>query len=759
MQTTVQGPTDSKESKCFFYINNPPRHGKSLLLDQLFAGDHGLLEQPHVCVLSLTYNAATGIHPEELATVEGALMGFFIRVIDSLAVQALGGIDDLLKDNPFAATAEPIWPQICNAPDKFFRWLIGIPMTHSDPPPPGNVLLCIDEVSKLLDHKDNKWHANAAQQKQFWKTLFSIQRAVEPGWIRIVMTGFTDTPKAGIDSSDVGCERMSLSMITSAEQEVLAAELIWAYAVHNQCFPGLTWQVTKSTPGLLGTWAQIIRLRVLQDRGAVGRCDPALVNSATFFKPPSAGSSVRVPWVTRLQETAGDNWHIIRQFLVESVRSCGISTATARLARNHELATEIAYDDIRTQVVLSPFAVVVTVKVIQAEARSASDPVGSLLLNIMLEIFKACDDHAAGCVKNHTDPKWRQKVLQKLRIEFANENSPLRQSPILSKDDRVTGLAPIASDQISAFKSGACVERMGEPFERFTRWAVALRLSASLQTGDTGAAIATVLASDILPQFFGRVNRAAFDDDVAVEVAFVVNVNREQAALFTSTAALMLPSSVDMILDRPTTCEIQRDCLSDIREQGYDLKATFQYDGVLVEDDSRTPFSFPMLSVEPTEPGNPVHRNLLNFVTEALDKGLRIDEAAAREYVRREQDKNPALAQHLKAGRVLRTYDDVSRVVALVHQSSSQRKAIVWNPSNPCNPGADNVVIIPTRVDRNVVMLFIENNDTKSNEKINKQLRLWTSNVLLLPAIKQVADASGITVRFACLFIGRVPCW
>jgi hypothetical protein len=50
-------------------------------------------------------------------------------------------------------------------------------------------------------------------------------------------------------------------MITGPEQELLAAELMWAYAVENtEPFPGLLWALTKSTPGLLGLWAQLIKL-------------------------------------------------------------------------------------------------------------------------------------------------------------------------------------------------------------------------------------------------------------------------------------------------------------------------------------------------------------------------------------------------------------------------------------------------------------------------------------------------------------------
>ena len=49
-------------------------------------------------------------------------------------------------------------------------------------------------------------------------------------------------------------------MITGPEHELLAAELVWAYVVENQPFPGLLWAVFKSTPGLIGLWAHTINL-------------------------------------------------------------------------------------------------------------------------------------------------------------------------------------------------------------------------------------------------------------------------------------------------------------------------------------------------------------------------------------------------------------------------------------------------------------------------------------------------------------------
>lgn len=75
------------------------------------------------------------------------------------------------------------------------------------------------------------------------------------------MTGFSDSPHDMVASSDVACYPYSLSMITNAEQQLLSAELAWVHAFKNVRFPGLLWTLVKSTPGLLGLWAQQIHLQ------------------------------------------------------------------------------------------------------------------------------------------------------------------------------------------------------------------------------------------------------------------------------------------------------------------------------------------------------------------------------------------------------------------------------------------------------------------------------------------------------------------
>jgi hypothetical protein len=64
------------------------------------------------------------------------------------------------------------------------------------------LLICIDEVSKLVDAKSIAW--NNVVKKEFWQGIYSLIRATR-NWIRVVMTGFTDSPERDITLSDVAC--------------------------------------------------------------------------------------------------------------------------------------------------------------------------------------------------------------------------------------------------------------------------------------------------------------------------------------------------------------------------------------------------------------------------------------------------------------------------------------------------------------------------------------------------------------------------
>mmetsp|Transcript_16374 Transcript_16374/g.17109 ORF Transcript_16374/g.17109 Transcript_16374/m.17109 type:complete len:203 (+) Transcript_16374:2-610(+) len=67
-----------KENYPFHCIINPPRHGKSLLIDRLFVNNE------EVVVISITYNSTTGLVKGETDNPETAIKWFWIRVLKSM---------------------------------------------------------------------------------------------------------------------------------------------------------------------------------------------------------------------------------------------------------------------------------------------------------------------------------------------------------------------------------------------------------------------------------------------------------------------------------------------------------------------------------------------------------------------------------------------------------------------------------------------------------------------------------------------------
>lgn len=151
----------TKDKLPFVYISNPPRHGKSLLLDTLFVSNDD------VCVLNVTYSAATSNHEDEFSSPKGAMRGLLTRLISDLVF-------------PQAPRWSHIWDHspVSRATDmgemvRIFESMLGIGNTG----PQRKLLICIDEISKLTDNEANKWAKVKAEQVEFWKFVYSFTRA------------------------------------------------------------------------------------------------------------------------------------------------------------------------------------------------------------------------------------------------------------------------------------------------------------------------------------------------------------------------------------------------------------------------------------------------------------------------------------------------------------------------------------------------------------------------------------------------------
>ena len=86
------------------YVSNPSRHGKSLLLDNLFQNE----AEENVCVLNVTYNDGTRSPArEDLISAVGALRGLLLRLLDDLVFKNPNW-DDCWKHCPLVTAEDPV---------------------------------------------------------------------------------------------------------------------------------------------------------------------------------------------------------------------------------------------------------------------------------------------------------------------------------------------------------------------------------------------------------------------------------------------------------------------------------------------------------------------------------------------------------------------------------------------------------------------------------------------------------------------------
>jgi hypothetical protein len=613
---------------------------------------------------------------------------------------------------------------------RYRRWelvLVGCPLVGAADPigmlckmfnlekPPAPLLICLDEISKLLDHPENKWSKDIPQQKEFWRGLYSLTSAGK-NWIRVVMTGFTDAPRNGLAVSDVPLRSLALSMITNAEQEVLAAELLWVYASNNIRFPAFLWALVKSTPGLLGVWAQQIGL---------GTPEPYPGEAMDLHRNLTAAGEM-VPWVKFLTENAVRNWPIVCKFLEEDEPLQLPSEEVRREARNAELATML-----NKTVTLSPFAVAVTVLALEKAPEH-----GTTMYRFLLAALRACTRYSAGCALNVV-PSWPEQVQN--IVKRAKSDSPL-----LSADPRLADNAQSLNFPRVDVMPGATVENIGVPFEDFILHALALRLEcARIQRAKI------VCASDLLPPLVGVLKRPPGRQRHASELNILVSLtshdpDADLARLCTQTAALLLPSSIKNIMHKEQievvkSAQYFEDCHMNFGN------LRFEYDEVLIADEL-VPCTFPVVVVnQPTE--LKMHADL-------------IDELASPYFTPADFCSRVASA---KLKNIQRAEEDLYQVVELVDEAIYNQRVILFKPSDLCNPLCDVVAILPCKNDpetplgrHKVCFLFIELKDTTS-AAVKKKFDLAWKRELMLKPVAEVLNDRRIDVSNVFVCCSRIP--
>ena len=624
----------AKDDKPLIYVSNPPRHGKSLLLDEVFRND------PNVCVISITYNNNTPIDALELASEQGAITCLCNRIILALAFDA-DRLSDALPSTGVATIVDL---------EAFLKLRA----------PSANIVLCIDEISKLTDHEANQWSLDSSKTIWFWKQLNSLQRP-STYFVRIVMTGFSENPHDDIAASDIACVPMSLSMVGGSEGiRVLAAEILWAYAVNNLVFPGFLWQVVKSTPGLVGTWAWRIGLATpFKD-----------VNCASVTTFDAFYEGAAVPWASVLQRSAKQLWPLIRKFLIAETH---LSGGLKREARNAEIATHLGAD-----VVISPFALAVVLNELAASPLGADD----VVFDFATRCLQECKSHAAGC---HHSPRipWRTIVQKKIAATDTSLSRLLSEPQNFDKEpiQQLLGLQLLAPD---ATVPGVSVTDAGAAFERFTASGFALRLELLRLDAPPGSSLFLPLPGEV-----GHICRA----DVTISVTLVGG--SELAMLFSKSIALLMPSTVSTLfgyengiiasnLLRPlppasraaAVAGPHRLCFGRVRS---------------VDEPADRPYYFPTARLESHLHGgteandSTMHNDLVRALTAAAAPGAAAFDADA--FI----TKYPSA----KLANIKRLQDSLRAMHALVAECATKQTALVFNPVADSNPLVDTIALLP----------------------------------------------------------------
>lgn len=307
------GEVRIKDKLRFQCIINPPRHGKSLLLDILFQGNQSVL------VIPISYNGDTNFSSIEIASPRVAIAYFWLRVLKTLlSLQtALKDLYDSYKHVNWSFTQVR---KICR------KKLLVDPFLN-DGGRRKNVLICVDEFSLLTDsmNADESWRD--ADKQQFVSALQNEMTA-KP-FLQYVLTGFNTNLSTLLGYSAAKVDCYVLKMCSYAQSRPLLRLIANEYAKQNPPVdvPASLFEAIKCTPGLVGLWAEC----VVREK----RCDRSLVEFQTKAAPNWLKTIVNSNNITR-------NWHIILEYLLHLERD--YSTVDAQqIAENRISSALIEY--------------------------------------------------------------------------------------------------------------------------------------------------------------------------------------------------------------------------------------------------------------------------------------------------------------------------------------------------------------------------------------------------------------------------------
>lgn len=377
---------DCKENKPFITVVCPPRHGKSLLLDMVFKDNNNFL------VIPITYNNATNICELETSDSANAIKYFWIRVLKAL----LGVQDSLMEVCERYNEHVHVWSY--QVVKRIAAASLPIdPFTHKNGSKK-NVIICVDEFSLLTDIAGEKW--DSIEKQSFIGNIRDCMRHCSP-IVQFVFTGFHSTMEDMMMSSAL-VDNYVLTLCSFSSSAPLLKKVCSAYDAVNIPVPMLLFQAIKSTPGLVGLWAE---------RVVGGNLD---INLHTFQR--------HTVWLNKIvtEPSLSRNWSAIVRF-IECIEHCGNSNSdqsTELALCGNQLINQLiavgAYENNPPQII--PLCFVLITKA--ASQLQDMQPWVKSLHGCLLFIFEACQAVSPQSQSARTGQQFENFVLWALRCRF-----------------------------------------------------------------------------------------------------------------------------------------------------------------------------------------------------------------------------------------------------------------------------------------------------------------------------------------------------
>lgn len=284
----MQTNNNCKEDLPFICLINPPRFGKSLLLDKIFA------DSPNrVRVISITYNNNSNVTASEVQSYKSALYYLYLRIIRAVIglEYSFSDVSDIIGKFDDNTVYSLSWcKQMIKM--KFHRNPFVDDLGQQI-----NLLIGVDEFSKLIDMVSNSW---SAQDKKFFVNTLQNDKQAGP-FIQYIFTGFTWDLTSLLSVSAVPIRSYSLSLCDYSSAKPLLKEIVGAYKNYHLSVPMDIFEVVKSTPGLVGYWAE----RVFKDSAFDS-------GFALFADQMNYAKSINN------RDTVFNNWILVKQYMMWS---------------------------------------------------------------------------------------------------------------------------------------------------------------------------------------------------------------------------------------------------------------------------------------------------------------------------------------------------------------------------------------------------------------------------------------------------------